>query len=94
MPLRYSPRYGQSRGYLAYSEGGVIVKEAETYACAHCSGATLVKPFCDPADAGGLCTVCGGLTCPRCTAVGECEVLEAKLSRWEASEDARRSYGC
>lgn len=68
------------------------VSENETFSCKHCNRVVQVQARTDPADVGGLCRICNGLICPQCVGKG-CDPLEEKLRRWEASYDARRSYG-
>ena len=51
-----------------------------------------VPPRADPADIGGLCSLCMGLICPKCVGKG-CDPLEKKLERQEAHYHALRSYG-
>ena len=50
-----------------------------------------MAPMSDPVKFGGFCYGCGKLVCPQC-AGGQCDVIEKKLERWEASYHARRSY--
>lgn len=79
-------------GYLLVS-GPEGAKEADTFTCGHCNGVVVVKPMCDPADAGGACRICDSHICKSCAARGVCDPLEEKLKRIEASAEARRSYG-
>lgn len=65
----------------------------DTFSCGHCSRIVMVKPKQDPADLGGLCKRCVKLICPQCAGFGDCDPIEEKLKRWEASYLARRSYG-
>ena len=58
-------------------------KEADTFTCAHSGRIVFVKPFMDPADMGGRCTVCGGLICKEELGKG-CSPMERKLERLEA----------
>jgi hypothetical protein len=58
--------------------------EEDTFTCRHHGGVVFVKPFCDPADMGGRCTVCGGLICKACVAKGGCDPLEEQLARMES----------
>jgi hypothetical protein len=67
-------------------------KECDTFSCKHCCRVVFIKPFCDPADMGGLCRSCHGLICEDCVKLGNCDPYEEKLKRWEASYHARRSY--
>lgn len=72
------------------SENGV--KEMDTFSCRHCNRVTHIKAFARPEDIGGRCGCCDGLICSSC--VGEpCLVLEERLKRMEARDEARRSYG-
>ena len=63
-----------------------------TYTCAHCNRITHVGYKMHPADIGGLCKLCMGLTCKRCTGKG-CRPFEKQLEAWEARCEALRSYG-
>lgn len=77
-------------------EGEVIdefqTKRHATFTCAHCNTIHVVPVHCRPEDLGGLCKICMGLTCPKCTG-NACDPFEEKLKRMEASYEARRSYG-
>jgi hypothetical protein len=64
-------------------------KERATFSCAHCSAIRHVKPFCDPADLGGLCKSCMGVICEQCLGRG-CDPLIKKIERMEAEGHARR----
>jgi hypothetical protein len=72
------------------SKGQQKLKESDGFVCAHCNTGVFVPPFCDPADVGGFCRICGGtnyldgLICPRCEATGVCDPFEEKLKRVEA----------
>ena len=90
---RVSPKYGRSRSEFQLFMPGEREQVTEAFACSHCGRPTKVKPFCDPADVGGLCRKCSGLMCPTCAAKGECDTLEMKLRRQEARGEALRSYG-
>lgn len=92
MPLRLSPSYGFSRSEFQWSEPGARERVTEAFTCGHCNFVTKVRPMCDPADAGGLCKRCMRLICAGCTQKG-CDVIEKKLERAEARQDALRSYG-
>ena len=59
------------------------IKEMATFTCAHCQSVRHVKPYCDPADLGGLCRICMGVVCEQCVGRG-CDPLEEKLKRQEA----------
>lgn len=67
-------------------------QEADTFTCGHCNCIVTVKPHSDPADMGGRCYVCDTLICKQCHGRGQCDPLEEKLKRAEASYHARRSY--
>ncbi len=62
-------------------------KEHDTFSCQHCNHVVVVKPYCDAADAGGLCKQCMGLICGPCVDAGECTPL---LKRIEQMEDRGR----
>jgi len=47
-------------------ESGKTLKERDTVTCKHCNRVFHIEPFCDPADAGGFCTVCSSIVCKRC----------------------------
>jgi len=66
------------------------VKERATFTCAHCQAIRHVKPFCDPADLGGLCKICMGVVCEKCVGKG-CDPFEEKLRRQEAKGQSLRS---
>lgn len=70
-----------------------VVAEADSYSCKHCNRIVLVKPRCDPADVGGLCKVCMGLTCPECTAKGTCVTWEEQMKRIENRDRFLRQAG-
>ena len=70
-------------GYSIITEPGKADVERDTFTCRHCQKVVFVKPFCDPADMGGRCTLCGGLHCSECVGKG-CDVVEKKLMREEA----------
>ena len=74
-------------GYLIATGPEGPAREADTFTCSHSGRVVIVKPFCDPADMGGRCTICGGLIAKEEVGKG-CDVLERKLLRWEA----RKSY--
>jgi hypothetical protein len=65
--------------------------EADTFSCAHCQFVVVVKPFCDAADAGGLCKCCMGLICPHCVDLGTCTPIERYLEIEEAKAQFLRS---
>lgn len=75
-------------GYATLT-GPLGIREADTFSCAHCNAIRHVKPFCDPADLGGLCKTCMGVICERCVG-GVCDPLMKKVERAERSYDARR----
>ena len=68
------------------------VMEIDTFSCFHCGRITHVMPKCDPAELGGFCKQCMKHICRFCYAKGNCDPLEEKLMRAEASHHARRSY--
>jgi hypothetical protein len=76
-------------GYLVITDPAKArPKEWDTFTCRHCQTMVRVKPFCDPADMGGLCSCGCGLICKAC--VGKpCDHIEKKLARIEALH----SYG-
>jgi hypothetical protein len=65
------------------------LKEKDTFTCAHCQAIRHVKPFCDPADLGGLCKTCMGVICERCLG-GVCDPILKKIERAEKRAQARR----
>ncbi len=93
MAGRISPNYGFSRSLFAYDMPGERTREVDGFTCRHCNFVTKVKPFCDPADAGGLCKGCMCLICAGCASTFTCDVIEKKLERSEARQEAIRSYG-
>jgi hypothetical protein len=65
------------------------IEERATFTCIHCQNVRRVKPFCDPADLGGICRLCNDVICEQC--VGKpCDHFEKKLAREEARGRARR----
>lgn len=71
--------------WMPYGE----TKEMATFSCAHCNGIRHVKPYCDPADLGGLCKLCMGVICETCVGKG-CDPLEKQIERQEARGRALR----
>lgn len=65
------------------------LEEHPTFTCVHCQRVRRVKPYCDPADLGGLCKICMGVVCEVCVGKG-CDPFEKKLERMEAAGRARR----
>jgi hypothetical protein len=88
-----SPRYGTSRGEFQLFMPGDRERVTESFTCGHCSFVTKVQPYCDPADAGGLCKGCMRLICKGCVSTMRCDPIEKKLERAEARGIALRSYG-
>ena len=70
--------------------------ECDTVQCFHCQRTDHIKPFCDPADLGGVCGGCGQHICKRCVEVmwhsGKCEPFEKVLERLESRHESLRSY--
>ena len=66
------------------------IEERATFTCAHCQSIRRVKPFCDPADLGGLCKCCMGVICEKCVAIGVCDPILKKIERQEKAAQARR----
>ena len=64
-------------------------KESATFTCGHCMSIRHVKPYCDPADLGGLCKICMTVICEKCVGLG-CDPFEKKIERQEAAGRARR----
>ncbi|MAH46437.1 hypothetical protein CMI37_11435 [Candidatus Pacearchaeota archaeon] len=79
-------------GYLV-TTGPDGTQERDTFTCAHCQKVVLAKPSSDPADAGGLCRVCGGLVCGPCVSRGSCVPWEARMEVAEARDRFRREAG-
>ena len=77
-------------GYATLTEPNGRTKEADTFTCAHCNAIRHVKPFCDPADLGGLCKTCMGVICEKCVGLGMCDPLMKKIERQEKAAQARR----
>ena len=65
------------------------MKESATFTCGHCMSIRHVKPYCDPADLGGLCKICMTVICEKCVGLG-CDPFEKKIERQEAAGRARR----
>lgn len=85
-------RYGKSTGFLeSIGEAGTLRRD--TCTCQHCCFVIVVEPFCDPADAGGLCRQCYGIICPRCVKTGKCVPTEKMIEKMEADGRARRQLG-
>lgn len=79
-------------GYGVLTDANGKQHEHDSFTCSHCQRIVAVKPFMDPAAIGGLCYVCSKHICPQC--VGQpCDEIQRKLDRWEASYNARKSYG-
>lgn len=76
-------------GYLVESGPNGIVRENSTFTCSHCQKIVPVKPFCDAADAGGLCKSCMGLICDLCVDKASCDPIEKKVERMEREGRAR-----
>lgn len=65
------------------------IEELATFTCIHCQGVRRVKPFCDPADLGGVCRLCDNVICEQC--VGKpCDHFMKKIERQESAGRARR----
>jgi hypothetical protein len=67
-------------------------KELATFTCGHCQNIRHVKPYCDPADLGGLCKICMNVICEQCVG-GPCDPFEKKIERMEARGRALRWMG-
>src|ERR1700693_4468590 len=65
--------------------------EIDCFTCAHCNFIVAVKPFCDAADAGGLCKNCMGLICGKCVDRGICIPIEKALELDYARAAFRKS---
>lgn len=61
--------------------------------CAHCQAIVVVKPYCDPADAGGFCRVEMKFICGPCADKGRCTPWEKTMERIEAKGRFLRSAG-
>jgi hypothetical protein len=72
-----------------YGPDGIV--EQSTFTCVHCNAPRRVKPYCDPADLGGLCRVCMGVICERCVGSG-CDPLEEKIKRVEHDQNFDRWF--
>ena len=84
---------GYARLYDPDAPGGVIEKDTTT--CGHCNRVTHIRPGWVPKEDDGVfkCHCCQRFICKACYVRGECDVIERKLERAEASYHARRSYG-
>ena len=60
------------------------VHECDTATCGHCQTIIFVRPFCDPADLGGLCKRCMRIICRKCVDRGICVPWEKMFARMEA----------
>lgn len=70
------------QGYLVgVSEEGVV-READTFTCAHCQTIVVVKPGASASAMGGWCRLCDKPVCPRCSS-GACVPFEKKLEAME-----------
>lgn len=78
-------------GVVTGPEG--VIAEHDTATCSHCNAVFRVGARLGPEDIGGLCKVCMGLICPKCTEAGHCRPFEKQLEAWEARGAALRSYG-
>lgn len=79
-------------GYATITHPDHPIKEADTFTCGHCNALRHVRAKQDPASIGGLCKVCMALICERCVD-GRCDPFVEKIERWEARNEALRSYG-
>ena len=80
----------QRTGYATLTEPNGRTKEADTFTCAHCNSIRHVKPFCDPADLGGLCKTCMGVICEKPECHLRCDPILKKIERQEKAHQARR----
>lgn len=80
----------QRSGYATLTLPLGQVKECDTITCAHCMGVRHVKPFCDPADLGGLCKICMGVICEKQECHDRCDHFMKKIERQEAAAHAMR----
>ena len=86
------------QGYSTLVEPGAATAETDTMTCGHCQHITHVKPFCDPAELGGLCKVCDKLICKHCyrdrMKYGKpCKTWEARMEVMESKDRFLRSAG-
>jgi hypothetical protein len=81
------------QGYATIFEPDKPLQEIDTFTCGHCNRVEHVQPRCKPEDLGGLCKQCMKLVCPRCNAIGICDVFEKKLERIEARDRFLRQAG-
>lgn len=74
---------------VIYDANGVI-RETDLAQCNHCQSQFDVRPKESVTDAGGYCTNCDGLVCPRCANIrwleGRCETWEQALDREETEQ--------
>jgi hypothetical protein len=71
-------------GYAIRTDPVLGISETDTRTCGHCQRVDAIKPFCDPAEVGGLCYVCNRYICLRCHGLATCDPIERKLERNEA----------
>jgi hypothetical protein len=71
-------------GYAIRTDPVLGISETDTRTCGHCQKVDAIRPFCDPAEVGGLCYVCNRYICLRCHGLATCDPIERKLERNEA----------
>ncbi len=77
-------------GYTIRVEPGKQNYERDSFTCFHCQRVTFVEPFCEPAEAGGLCYVCNHHICKNCVGK-ECSPFLKQLEEMEAKQRFRDS---
>jgi len=84
------------KGLKERGQGTVTDEDGEhrhsTFTCAHCNTIHFVPVRAAPEDLGGLCKLCMGLTCPKCTG-GACDPFEEKLRRMEHRAAVHKDMG-
>lgn len=70
---------------------GIRPKELDGFTCPHCQFVTLVKPFCDPVDAGGYCMCCAKPICKNCIGK-DCTPFLKSIEKQEAKAAAVRGW--
>lgn len=80
-------------GYAFVTEAGRVVKERDTFTCAHCNRCVFVQPGTPASDCGGFCRQCMKLLCGGCADKGVCTPFEKELEKEEARFRFLKSAG-
>jgi hypothetical protein len=87
----------RAQGYGLTTMDGKVIEEEDSFTCVHCNTIVFVKPKQDPAEMGGVCRLCSGLSpayiCQHCEGLGTCDPFEKKLLRMEARGKLMKAVG-